>query len=231
MSSERVSLWDEFFKGIGRMNPVYILLLGLCSSMAITTSIENALVMGMGVIFCLVCSTAIISIVRNFVPEDVRIPVFISIIAGFVTIFGFIAQAYVPVIHAALGIYLPLITVNCILYGRAEAYAQKNPVIPTLMDGLGMGAGYTLSIIGISLVREILGFGKISFQDLAQLEINILPFQVGVLQQPAGGYIVMAGYLGFFMYLSKRKERKRQREIAEEREKLMEKRAKEVNNG
>jgi electron transport complex protein RnfE len=231
MSSERVSLWDEFFKGIGRMNPVYILLLGLCSAMAITTSIENALVMGMGVIFCLVCSTAIISIVRNFVPEDVRIPVFISIIAGFVTIFGFIAQAYVPVIHAALGIYLPLITVNCILYGRAEAYAQKNPVIPTLMDGLGMGAGYTLSIIGISLVREILGFGKISFQDLAQLEINILPFQVGVLQQPAGGYIVMAGYLGFFMYLSKRKERKRQREIAEEREKLMEKRAKEVNNG
>jgi electron transport complex protein RnfE len=187
--------------------------------------------MGMGVIFCLVCSTAIISIVRNFVPEDVRIPVFISIIAGFVTIFGFIAQAYVPVIHAALGIYLPLITVNCILYGRAEAYAQKNPVIPTLMDGLGMGAGYTLSIIGISLVREVLGFGKISFQDLAQLEINILPFQVGVLQQPAGGYIVMAGYLGFFMYLSKRKERKRQREIAEEREKLMEKRAKEVNNG
>jgi len=197
MNDEKVSLWDEFFKGIGRMNPVYILLLGLCSSMAITTSIENALVMGMGVIFCLVCSTAIISVVRNFVPEDVRIPVFISIIAGFVTIFGFIAQAYVPAIHAALGIYLPLITVNCILYGRAEAYAQKNPIIPTLMDGLGMGAGYTLSIIGISVVREILGFGKISFQDLAQLEINILPFQVGVLQQPAGGYIVMAGYLGF----------------------------------
>jgi electron transport complex protein RnfE len=231
MGDEKISLWEEFFKGIGRMNPVYILLLGLCSSLAITTRIENAIVMSMGVIFCLVGSTVIISVVRKFVPEDVRIPVFISVIAGFVTIFGFIAQAYLPSIYVALGIYLPLITVNCILYGRAEAYAQRNPILPTLMDGLGMGGGYTLAIIGIAAVREVLGFGQIVFQDLAQFEVNILPFQVGVLQQSAGGYIVMAGYLGFFMYLSKRKERKRREDIAEERKKIMGKRTKEVKDG
>jgi electron transport complex protein RnfE len=229
MSSENVSLWDEFFKGIGRMNPVYVLLLGLCSSLAITTRMENAIVMGIGVIFCLVCSNIIISAIRRFVPEDVRIPVFISIISGFVTLFGFIARAYMPAIYVALGIYLPLITVNCNLYGRAEAFAQNNPVMPTFMDGLGIGAGYTLAILGIAFVREALGFGEIMFQDLAQFTIKILPFQVGVLQQPAGGYIVMAGYLISFTYLSKRKERKRKEDIAEERKRTMENRVKGVN--
>jgi len=228
MSNEKVNLWDEFFKGIGRMNPVYILLLGLCSALAITTRIENAIVMSIGVIFCLVCSTAIIAAIRRFVPDDVRIPVFISIIAGFVTLFGFFTQAYLPSVYGALGVYLSLITTNCIIYGRAEAYAQRNPILPTLTDGLGMGLGYSLSIIGIAAVREILGFGKIVFQDLAQVEINILPFQVGVLQQPAGAYIVMAGFLISFVYLSKRKERKRKEEIAEEREKIMKRRVREV---
>jgi len=228
MSNEKVNLWDEFFKGIGSMNPVYILLLGLCSALAITTRIENAIVMSIGVIFCLLCSTAIIAAIRRFVPEEVRIPVFISIIAGFVTLFGFITQAYLPTVYGALGVYLSLITTNCIIYGRAEAYAQRNPIIPTLMDGLGMGAGYSLAIIGIAVVREILGFGEIVFQDLAQFKITVLPFQVGVLQQPAGAYMVMAGFLIFFVYLSKRKEKKRKGGIADERRKIMEKRTKEV---
>jgi len=181
---------------------------------------------GNGVIFCLVCSNIIISAIRRFIPEDVRIPVFVTIISGFVTIFGFIAQAYLPAIYVALGIYLPLITVNCNLYGRAEAFAQNNPVLPTFMDGLGIGAGYTLSILGIAVVREVLGFGEVWFQNLAQFKIALLPFKVGVLQQPAGGYIVMAGYLISFTYLSKRKERKRKEKIAEERRMAIESRAK-----
>ncbi|MDY6985270.1 MAG: electron transport complex subunit RsxE [Candidatus Thermoplasmatota archaeon] len=226
--SEKVNLWDEFFKGIGRMNPIYILLLGLCSALAITTRIENAIVMSIGVMFVLIFSTVIISIIRNVVPGDVRIPVFISIIAGFVTLFGFFTQAYLPTVYSALGVYLSLITTNCIIFGRAEAYAGKNPILPTLIDGLGMGAGYSLAIIGIAVVREILGFGEMVFQDLAQFEITVLPFQVGILQQPAGAYIVMAGYLGFFMYLSKRKERKRKGAISLERERMMEERTREV---
>jgi electron transport complex protein RnfE len=228
MSNEKVSLWDEFFKGIGEMNPVYVLLLGLCSALAITTRVENAIVMSIGVIFCLVCSTAIIAAIRRFVPEDVRIPLFISIIAGFVTLFGFITQAYLPTVYGALGVYLSLITTNCILYGRAEAYAQRNPILPTLLDGLGMGVGYSLAIIGIALVREILGFGEIVFKDIAQFEVDVLPFQVGIFQQSAGAYIVMGGFLIFFVYLSKRKERKRKESIAEERKRIMEKRTKEV---
>ncbi|MDY6986135.1 MAG: electron transport complex subunit RsxE [Candidatus Thermoplasmatota archaeon] len=226
--SEKVNLWDEFFKGIGRMNPIYILLLGLCSALAITTRIENAIVMSIGVIFCLLGSTVIIAAMRRFVPGEVRIPVFISIIAGFVTLFGFITQAYLPSVYGALGVYLPLITTNCILYGRAEAYAQRNPVLPTFMDGLGMGLGYSLAILGIAFVREVLGFGEIVFQDLAQFSITVLPFQVGILQEFAGAYIVMAGYLGFFIYLSKRKERKRKEAISLERKRMMEERNREV---
>jgi len=153
--------WKELIKGIIVSNPVFILILGLCPVLAITNSITNALGMGAGVIFVLLCSNILISSIRKATPLMVRIPVFIVVIATSVTILCLVFEAYVPSLYKSLGIYLPLVVVNCIVLGRAEAFASKNSVLLSTADAVGIGIGFTIALVIISLIREIIGTGSL----------------------------------------------------------------------
>lgn len=153
-------LWYEFIKGVFQENPIFFIVLGLCPTLAVSTSVNNAVGMGLAATFVLVCSNAIISAMRNFIPDKIRIPCFIVVIAAFVTIVEMVMKAYAPALDRALGVYVPLIVVNCIILGRAEAFASKNPVLFSFADGLGMGLGFTLALLIISTIRETLGSGK-----------------------------------------------------------------------
>ncbi len=144
-----------------KKNPTFVLLLGMCPTLGTTSSALNGMSMGLATMGVLVCSNVVIAMVRNFIPDKVRIPAFIVIIASFVTILQMLMQAYVPALYASLGIFIPLIVVNCILLGRAEAYASKNSVINSFCDGFGIGLGFTGSLTLLGAVREILGAGKV----------------------------------------------------------------------
>lgn len=150
-----------FLNGIFDENPTYRLVLGTCPTMAITTAASNGIGMGLSVTFVLVFSNLVISLLRNFTPEKIRIPVFIVVIAAFVTIVQLVIKAYVPDLDKSLGIFIPLIVVNCIILGRAEAFASKNKPLASIADGLGMGVGFTLAITFIAIIRELLGAGTI----------------------------------------------------------------------
>lgn len=156
-----MKLGRVFLNGILDENPTYRLVLGTCPTMAITTAASNGIGMGLSVTFVLVFSNLVISLLRNFTPEKIRIPVFIVVIAAFVTIVQLVIKAYVPDLDKSLGIFIPLIVVNCIILGRAEAFASKNKPLASIMDGLGMGIGFTLAITFIAIVRELLGAGTI----------------------------------------------------------------------
>ncbi len=150
-----------FTKGLLKENPTLVLLLGCCPTLATTTSAINGMSMGLATTFVLVLSNIFISLLKNFIPDKVRIPCFIVVIASFVTVVQLAMQAYVPDIYATLGLFIPLIVVNCIVLGRAEAFASKNPVWPSLLDGLGMGLGFTCSLTVLGCIREMLGNGSI----------------------------------------------------------------------
>ena len=150
---------QELFKGIYSSNPVFRLMLGLCPTLAVTSSVNNAIGMGGAATFVLISSNFVVSLIRKFVPSKIRIPVYITVIATFVTIVDLIMAGFFPDLHKSLGIFIPLIVVNCIILGRAEAFASKNNVLFSLIDGLGMGIGFTLALITISTFREILGNG------------------------------------------------------------------------
>ena len=152
---------ERLFNGIIRENPTLVLMLGMCPTLAVTTSAINGVGMGLTTTVVLVMSNLIISLLRKVIPDSVRIPAFIVIIASFVTIVQLLLEAYIPTLYSALGIYIPLIVVNCIILGRAEAYASKNPVILSIFDGIGMGLGFTLGLTLIGMVREILGAGSV----------------------------------------------------------------------
>lgn len=153
--------FQNFKNGLLKDNPVFSLYLGICSTLAITTSVNNGLGMGVAVICVLIMSNVIISLVRNITPEEIRIPVYIVIIATLVKIIQMLIEAYAPALNTSLGVFIPLIVVNCIILGRAESYASKNPVVPSIFDGLGMGLGFTLGLTLIGLFRELLGAGQI----------------------------------------------------------------------
>ncbi|MCI8395919.1 MAG: electron transport complex subunit RsxE, partial [Acutalibacter sp.] len=146
---EKRSLWSEFTKGIIKENPVLRLILGCCATLAVTTAASNAIGMGAATTFVLVCSNAAISLLRNVIPNKVRIPAFITIIAGFVTVVQLFIKAFSPALDTALGVFLPLIVVNCIILGRAEMFASKNKVLPSIIDGLGMGVGFTAAMLAM----------------------------------------------------------------------------------
>lgn len=150
-----------FSNGILKENPIFVLVLGTCPALAVTTAAVNGLGMGAATTFVLVCSNLIVALFKNYIPEKVRIAAFIVIIATFVTIVDLVMKAYSPDLYKALGIFIPLIVVNCIILGRAEAFAQKNRVLPALLDGLGMGLGFTIAITLMASIREILGNGTI----------------------------------------------------------------------
>ena len=154
-----MSFMKELTKGIVKENPIFVLVLGMCPTLATTTSVNNALGMGLAATFVLVCSNIIISMIRNIIPNKIRIPSYIIVIAAFVSIVDMVMAAYLPDLHKALGLFIPLIVVNCIIMGRAEAFASKNSVMDSMADGIGMGLGFTLALTLMSSIREILGSG------------------------------------------------------------------------
>lgn len=192
--------FHEFLKGIIRENPTFVLALGLCPTLAVSTSVSNGIGMGVAATFVLLGSNVIVAMIKKLVPEKIRIPCFIVVIATFVTITEMTMKAYSPALNRALGIYVPLIVVNCIVLGRAEAYAQKQSVINSLFDALGMGVGFTLALILISGIREFLGTGQILGRSL------IAGFEPAfVLAMPSGALLVIGLLLGFFNTLKGRK--------------------------
>lgn len=187
MSSNQTSVKDVFTRGLVKENPIFRLVLGICSSLAVSSTLVAALGMSASVIIVLVSSNIAISLLRNVIPEQVRIPAYIIVIAGFVSIVQMVLQAFVPDIFDMLGIYLPLIVVNCIILGRAEAFANKNSVGMAAIDGLGMGIGYTMALMSIAFLRELIGAGTL-------FGIQILPeaiTPIGMFAVPAGGFIVL----------------------------------------
>ena len=180
---------ENFTAGFIRENPVFSLYLGLCSTLAITTTLNNAIGMGVAVIVVLIMSNVIISLIRNITPSEIRIPVYIVIIATLVKIIQMLIKAYAPSLDSALGVFIPLIVVNCIVLGRAEAFAAKNNPVASLFDGLGMGLGFTIALTLLGAVREFLGTGKI-------FNLSILPEEYGMLVFVlAPGAFIALGYL------------------------------------
>ena len=156
---------ENFKAGFIRENPIFGLYLGLCSALAISTSLNNAIGMGLAVTAVLICSNIIISLIRKITPDEIRIPVYIVVIAALVKIVQMFVQAYAQDLYTALGIFLPLIVVNCIILGRAEAFASKNGIFDSALDGLGMGLGYTSGLLALSVIRQILSTGMLSFSN------------------------------------------------------------------
>ncbi len=182
-----------FTNGIITENPVLRLVLGTCPTLAVTTSFMNGLGMGAAATIVLVCSNIVISLLRNVIPQKVRIPAFITVIAGFVSIVQLLVKAYAPAIDASLGIFLPLIVVNCIILARAEMFASKNSVFPSLLDGLGMGIGFTVTLSIMGLIREIIGTGQIALSESA-----VIPLTSGLGIEPMLIFILPPG--GFFVF-------------------------------
>lgn len=175
--------------GIIKENPTFVLLLGMCPTLGTTSSAINGMGMGLATMFVLICSNVVISSIKHIVPDMVRIPVFIVVIASFVTVLQMLMQAYVPALYATLGLFIPLIVVNCILLGRAEAFAAKNSPLASFFDGLGMGLGFTIALTLLGGIREFLGTGKL-------FDIAIMPEQYGMLVFVlAPGAFIVLGYL------------------------------------
>ena len=206
--AEKQSKWRIFTAGIIRENPVLRLVLGCCSALAVTTTVSGALGMGLAMTFVLVCSNIVISALRKVIPAKVHLPCYIVIIATFVTIVQMVLQAYVPALYKALGVFLALIVVNCIILGRAEMFACKNNVVDSALDGIGMGIGYTLTVVLMASIREILGSGTwLGFQVLPESMAKM-----SIMTQAPGAFfcygVLMAGCVWLEGKLDARIERK-----------------------
>lgn len=202
-----------FMNGILNENPTFRLLLGMCPTLAISTAASQGLGMGLSTTFVLVFSNMVISMLRNLIPEKVRIPSFVVVIATFVTIIDLIIKAFLPSMSSSLGIYIPLIVVNCIIFARAEAFAFKNPVLPSIADGLGMGLGFTMSLTLLSSVREIIGSGK-------WFGMQIMPPSykpMSIIISPSGGFLTLGVLIllvnALVKYLEKRKAARMEEDI------------------
>ncbi len=192
-----MSAFKEFSKGIYEQNPIFRVLLGLCPTLAVSNSIKNAIGMGLAATFVLVCSNIIISIIRKGVPAKIRIPIYIVVIATFVTVVELVMKAFSPALFKALGIFVPLIVVNCIILGRAEAFASKNNVFLSIFDGLGMGIGFTLALVLLGFVRELLGDGKLLGFPVMGIEFK--PMLIMIMSP--GAFLTLGLFLGFFNWL------------------------------
>lgn len=188
----------NFSKGIIKENPVFVMMLGMCPTLGVTTSMANGLGMGIATLFVLIMSNLAISAVKNLIPSMVRIPCYIVMIASFVTIINLLMAAYLPEIHARLGIYIPLIVVNCIILGRAEAFASKNSLWQSFLDALGMGLGFTMALSLLGAVREILGAGSI----LGWNFIGENGYPVLLFIMPPGAFLALAGLIVIFNKIS-----------------------------
>lgn len=181
--------WKVFFNGLVKENPTFVLLLGMCPTLGTTSSALNGMSMGLATTFVLICSNIVIALLKNLIPDKVRIPAYIVVIASFVTLLQMLMQAYLPSLYASLGLFIPLIVVNCIILGRAEAFAAKNTALPSLFDGLGMGLGFTWALTLLGAVRELLGTGAVFGFTLLPSATNMLVFVL------APGAFIVLGYL------------------------------------
>ena len=189
------------FNGILKENPTFVLVLGMCPTLGVTTSAFNGFGMGIATLFVLLMSNALISLLKNFIPDKVRIPAFIVVIATFVSIVDLLIQGFVPALGESLGLFIPLIVVNCIVLGRAEAFASKNTVFDSMLDGIGMGLGFTLSLTIIGAIREILGSGSIFGYEFLPASANILVFVLA-----PGAFFVLGFVMAFIRSLQKSNE-------------------------
>lgn len=213
--------FDIFKKGITVENPIFVLLLGLCSALAITTSLTNAIGMGLAVTCVLILSNVIISLLRKVIPSEIRIPVYIVIIATLVKCVQLLMNAYMISLYNSLGVFIPLIVVNCIILGRAESFASKNTVLDSLIDALGMGVGYTLAILLVSFFRELIGTGGLSLVnpfDSTQVIFQFSLFKdyaIGLITQPAGAFLTLGTLIGVINSISNRRIKKATQKKAE----------------
>ncbi len=199
-----MSYMKEFTKGFIKENPNLVMLLGMCPTLAVTTMAVNGLGMGLATTFVLVCSNFVISLLKKVIPDTVRLPCFIVIIAGFVTFVSIMLNSFLPDLAESLGVFLSLITVNCIILGRAEMFACKNKVLPSVLDGLGMGLGFTMSLIVVGAVRELLGTGRIfGFQLISGM---VEPMTIFIL--PAGGFFTLGCVIAILGVITRKKPRK-----------------------
>ena len=198
-----VKLFHEFLKGLNKENPTFVLVLGLCPTLAVSVTVANGIGMGIAATFVLLGSNVIVALIKDIIPEKIRIPCYIVVIATFVTITEMMMKAYSPALDRALGIYVPLIVVNCIVLGRAEAFASKESAMSSLFDGIGMGVGFTLALVLISAIREFLGSGKILGQVLVKGYEPALMFGM-----PSGALLVIGLLLGFFNLMKTKRAQK-----------------------
>jgi len=193
-------LFRIFTNGLVRENPLLMLMIGLCSALAVTTSVDNGIGMGLSMTFVILMSEIVISVFRKLIPDSIRIPIFIIIIAAFTTVIDYVLKAWFPDLSRAMGVFIPLIVVNCIIMGRVEGFASKQPVVDVIADALGMGLGYTWVLTGIALVREILGNGTIlNFQVLPASYQPILFFEL-----PPGGFLVFSLFISLNLFIKSR---------------------------
>jgi len=198
------TFWGEFSKGIVAQNPTFVLVVGLCPTLAVTTALKNAVAMGAAVIFVLVCANALVSALRRFIPPQVRIPCFIVIIASFVTmveIFFKGSPIVPPEVNRSLGIFIPLIVVNCIILYRAESFAYKHGVVRSILDGLGTGVGFTLAICLVAAIREVLGNGTIWGYPWVPVSWPVRYVPASILIQAPGAFLVLGLLLAFFNWV------------------------------
>ena len=213
MEEVKQSPLQNLTKGILKENPLFVSLLGTCPALATTKSIEAALGMGLLFMFVLICSNIFISLLRKITPEEVKIPMYIVVIATFVTIVKMLSQAFLPDLYATLGVFISLIVVNCIVLGRAEAYASKHNVFDSLLDAIGMGIGYTLAIVLIACIREFFGTGGFSFGIVLPFlpKVSFIPlkdYAIRLFTLPTGGFLVLGIVLAIIALINNKKEEK-----------------------
>lgn len=180
---------ERLYNGLAKENPTFVLMLGMCPTLAVTTSAINGVGMGLTTTVVLVMSNMLISMLRKIIPDSVRMPAFIVVVASFVTIVQFLLEGFIPSLYDSLGLYIPLIVVNCIILGRAESYASKNPVLPSIFDGIGMGLGFTIGLTSIGIVREVIGAGQIFGKQI--MPSSYEPVTIFILAP--GAFFVLAG--------------------------------------
>ena len=203
--------------GIVKNNPTFVLVLGMCPTLGTTTSAENGMGMGLATMAVLIMSNLVISLIKNIIPDKVRIPAFIVVIASFVTIIQMLMQAYVPALYGALGVFIPLIVVNCIILGRAEAFASKNGVLASAVDALTQGIGYTVALVCMCVIRELLGSGTFGKGVLSADGVRILPSQYPAMLMilPVGGFLTLACLIAFTQWFNRHLAEKAARKEAE----------------
>ena len=224
MAREKGFTKKNFLKGIIAENPLFVSILGTCPALATTKSIEAAIGMGLLFTIVLLCSSVLVSLLRKVISEEIRTPAYIVIIATFVTIVKMLSNAFLPELYSTLGVFISLIVVNCIVLGRAEAYASKNSVFDSFIDALGMGVGYTIAILSMALFREFLGTGGFTFGEIftfvPKVTLQIIPedYAISIFQMPAGAFIIFGIILAVLAFIKNRKAEKKA--AIERREKI-----------